>query len=672
MNCCSCCSLLLDCFAKHDNFKNDSNESHNDVVVAYHDDDDDDDDDKLIDQILLRNKSNIHVLSVNSWKQLLSARGDRLWSIRREMFSSSSLPPSTTASTSPAAVSRPDPIVLVITSSPSTFQDLELNYGMDKPEPTMTMSPLSSSSKKAQPTSPCLPFPLTRCTGRHWETQRPKVQHGFRYIAERSQRCLVFRASNNKYSHCCSSSSSSSSSKSLLSIEDVMRQEILSTNIDTVQARQPVDLKVEVHGTVIRWIVRMFCRSNSLSLSVIEQNRLQTIEEVFDCYWKSIRLPRSPPDPSTPTTKKKQRPSFSRKKTKHNTTGSMMSVQEPHRLQLSQQLQEQLFYLQEMEGKNEKSSNLHNQHHNADGDHDPSSPASSPLPLPILLELALSFEANPSDDDDNDMMTAAGGGGEHQPDVVDVVDTFIANTINAMIAAADACQSLVFWTLWNLGRKRQWWIECRSEHIVSSSTVDSVEERTRHDLIELAALKQKATKGLRVRWYWSDNAGSTGAGGSSSQHRSPSGLSMLGCAIMETVRYFPPVWTLPRTINLRPDSNNNNKATPSPIFVKLDVICINKAYDVRNWNPAIKYDKDAADDDENKNENEEVAAHQDPEDGPGYYLASFGFGKRHCPAGTASLHAAYLISQHFLRRWEEIVDMGTENEVDDDDGKEKS
>lgn len=619
------CCLISNCFAKTSYFQNgsqdcDDDERRNHSAVS-----------SFISKIMKQNDhKNVSIvpITVDSWKQLLTARGDRLWSIRQEMLSKSahSTQLSTLNRTLEGMVTQQQPIVLVIGCT-QTFHRLENEYAMDKLETTYstTSSQLSSTLSPSEAQRNC---PLTSCTGDFWKSQRPKVQHGFRHIAERSRRCLFLHRSSH-------------SRPTVPTIEDVIRREILDERdpcqpvfvSDTITTTLLVDLKATVHDTVCKWIVRIFCRSNSISLSSVEEKKLQMIESVFDCYWKSIRRP-------PVQTSSQETDSLRRIGKKNNVDNS--STQDSHRLELSTLLGELSFQLQE-ERRNENTPSQRQQYEPAeeqdaddDGEHLSSSKittssCSPPLPSPVLLDLALSFKIKNEDD----IQTKRHGqqSGDNQSEID---STVIANTINAMIAAADACQSLVFWTLWNLGRRRQLWTACRAEQQQQEQPVSAVktsfDEQTQQDLSELAMLKQKATKGMKVDWRMSD-------------HSSSSKLSMLGRAIMETVRYFPPVWTLPRIIQ---SSLHGGKKT-KPIFVKLDVLTVNQAYNFENWNPT------------------EVVGDNDHDDDNGIQLASFGLGRRHCPAGTASLQASYLICQNYLRRWQtldEVVDDGIDTDID--------
>jgi cytochrome P450 len=155
------------------------------------------------------------------------------------------------------------------------------------------------------------------------------------------------------------------------------------------------------------------------------------------------------------------------------------------------------------------------------------------------------------------------------------------NAAFAMIAALDAVQSIVFWTLWNLARKG--WGSCREE-ILGKDCVKA-------DLALLAAAKKDATQGKPVTL---------------------AGLSYLGRALLETVRVYPPIWTLPRRYSC---------SGADEVVIKLDIPSTNGALQ-RDWDP-------------------------NRTDSPSH-LASFGLGKRHCPAGTGALFAAYVMIRRFV------------------------
>lgn len=162
-----------------------------------------------------------------------------------------------------------------------------------------------------------------------------------------------------------------------------------------------------------------------------------------------------------------------------------------------------------------------------------------------------------------------------------------SNCINAMVAAFDTTVVIVFWTIWNLTQAKSGddgtWGKCRND--------SADDERCANDLTILAELKQVATEGKVL---------------------DTTSLSYLGRAMMETLRVYPPVWTLPRVTST--DGQH----------VKLDVVWTNDALD-RDWNP-----------------NHSRSCR----------LASFGLGKRHCPGGTAALFAAYRLLCRFVREFD--------------------
>lgn len=166
------------------------------------------------------------------------------------------------------------------------------------------------------------------------------------------------------------------------------------------------------------------------------------------------------------------------------------------------------------------------------------------------------------------------------------------NAINAMIAALDAVQSITFWTIWNLLQNDSHWQRGRQEVIEACKEDKQIRET---DLHLLAQFKKQATKGQRVNY---------------------AGLSFIGRALAETIRVYPPIFTLPRAA-----SNHEVLST------KVDIPSINAALD-RHWNP------------------DRV--------GPDTAVASFGLGKRHCPAGTAAIYASYTMIHRFLRSCKSI------------------
>mmetsp|Transcript_8114 Transcript_8114/g.12424 ORF Transcript_8114/g.12424 Transcript_8114/m.12424 type:complete len:455 (-) Transcript_8114:183-1547(-) len=185
-----------------------------------------------------------------------------------------------------------------------------------------------------------------------------------------------------------------------------------------------------------------------------------------------------------------------------------------------------------------------------------------------------------------------------------------ANAINAMVAAHDATQAIIFWTLWNLGRKVEVWKQCREEVLKNDA------KRQKQDLERIAALKHQATRG-HTTLVWTN-------------------LSYLGRALMETVRVYPPVWTLPRTWPEELKGGDNDNGGDDSVIVvaaKLDVPTTNNALD-RDW---------------------------DPNSPKQHTLASFGLGKRHCPAGTAALYASYSIIEKFLKSFDFLQECETDH-----------
>lgn len=169
------------------------------------------------------------------------------------------------------------------------------------------------------------------------------------------------------------------------------------------------------------------------------------------------------------------------------------------------------------------------------------------------------------------------------------------NCINAMIAAMDAAQSLLFWTMWNLAQRSDYWEQARAT--VSS---ESFSQTIQSDLDNLGDFKRASTKGELVDC---------------------SSLSFLGRALCETVRVFPPVWTLPRTW---PRESKLVEIQPKTRWSKLDVAIVNAADSPEDWDP-----------------NNMRPSH----------IASFGLGRRHCPAGTAALYAVYFYLYQCIQKF---------------------
>jgi hypothetical protein len=154
------------------------------------------------------------------------------------------------------------------------------------------------------------------------------------------------------------------------------------------------------------------------------------------------------------------------------------------------------------------------------------------------------------------------------------------NAVNAMIASLDAVQSLVFWTLWNLSKTMGAWETCAATN----------DRQAKHDMLQLSIFKKQATQGKAIEL---------------------NGMSYMGRALVETVRVYPPVWTLPR-----------NWYDNEFVSSKFDILSCNHATE-RNWDPS----------------SDNVLG----------TIASFGLGKRHCPAGTAGLYAAYEMIRQFIK-----------------------
>ncbi|KAL7577282.1 hypothetical protein ACA910_002026 [Epithemia clementina (nom. ined.)] len=255
------------------------------------------------------------------------------------------------------------------------------------------------------------------------------------------------------------------------------------------------------------------------------------------------------------------------------------------------------------------------------------------------------------------------------------------NILHAMIAASDAANCLVFWTLWNLvnndhhpncdsPQHTTLWELCQAE--VRNETGSSNENKNYNesnrcwwpgspivntDLEQLALLKQKATQGEAV-------------------NQALFGLSHLGCALVETLRVFPPVWTLPRAWNRDHDTRDSNQPDDDTnhvvISAKLDVPTANNVRDYRDWNPhklvsvanttgtrtschsapfqakdmptanALK-EQDTRDNSSTRQPTQDDDTNDTSSGSYDIRIASFGVGKRSCAAGTAALWAARVL-----------------------------
>lgn len=162
------------------------------------------------------------------------------------------------------------------------------------------------------------------------------------------------------------------------------------------------------------------------------------------------------------------------------------------------------------------------------------------------------------------------------------------NAINAIIASLDAVQALVFWTLWNLSRLPGAWERCQN----------TSEDQVKKDLLQLSLFKKQATQGKPIQLDGKK-------------------VSFLACSLLETVRVYPPVWTLPR------NWYNPNEAKAC----KFDVLLCNQGTD-QQWDPLALMN--------GSNARNNIT------------IASFGLGRRHCPAGTGGLYAAYELIRSFV------------------------
>ena len=91
-------------------------------------------------------------------------------------------------------------------------------------------------------------------------------------------------------------------------------------------------------------------------------------------------------------------------------------------------------------------------------------------------------------------------------------------------------------------------------------------------------------------------------------------------ALLETLRCYPPVWSLPRDVRTL-----RKGGRPAARFARGDVLSMNGAT-ARDWDPHVER--------------------------PPMPLASFGVGERHCPAGGSGLVAAFIVLRQVLASFE--------------------
>lgn len=182
------------------------------------------------------------------------------------------------------------------------------------------------------------------------------------------------------------------------------------------------------------------------------------------------------------------------------------------------------------------------------------------------------------------------------------------NIIHAMVAAFETTTDLVFWTVWNLSHLKN------HSEIVKKCSKENIEQTNKIDYESLSIIKKKSTHGQSFSYKNINDDSSLS-------------LSYLGRALVESVRYYPPVWTLPRIYT----GNNKNC-----IATKLDVLISNNGLDRRAWNP---------------NNDDRIQ------------IYSQGTGKRHCPAGTAALLAAYIILGKFVNVFNEWKECKENNAI---------
>eukprot|EP01084_Bolivina_argentea_P109645 195980_1 len=198
---------------------------------------------------------------------------------------------------------------------------------------------------------------------------------------------------------------------------------------------------------------------------------------------------------------------------------------------------------------------------------------------------------------------------------IEIVD----NCVNAMAAAFETTHCCIFWTLWNLN------ISCNNNDAINIDN-DKIEqikqyrnklqfnkenknEMNETDFKLLHKIKKESIKGNYVTL---------------------NGLSYVGRALIETVRVYPPVWSLSRTCGTYPHMCNN------VISNKWDILCGNNAL-YRDWNVNIT-DRQIK-------------------------ITSWGVGKRTCPYGTTALFAAYVILNKFIQTFDEWEECKVNNVI---------